>query len=266
MTSADENKIELAVKWNGKDYTISNLNKEQSILDFKNELFKLTNVMPDRQKLLGLKTNSNQNVVNETLLGDLKYKPGTKIMMMGTVEEVIDEVNKTPENVPEVIDDFGDNNLEEVHVQNREENLAKVSRRIKEYKINILNQPRKDKKLLVLDIDYTLFDHVSHAEKGTELMRPYLHEFLTSAYEDYDIIIWSATSLRWIEAKMQEMSVPQNPNYKIVCYVDGGAMISVYTAEYGLLNVKPLQVIWGKFPEFYNAQNTVIFCLFNSHI
>lgn len=39
----------------------------------------------------------------------------------------------------------------------REEYLAKIERRIKEYKINVLNEPREGKKLLVLDIDYTLF-------------------------------------------------------------------------------------------------------------
>ena len=35
----------------------------------------------------------------------------------------------------------------------------------------------------MLDIDYTLFDHRTPAETGAELMRPHLHEFLTSAYE-----------------------------------------------------------------------------------
>lgn len=50
------------------------------------------------------------------------------------------------------------------------------------FQIKVLNDPRPGKKLLVLDIDYTLFDHRSVAERGYELMRPYLHEFLSSAY------------------------------------------------------------------------------------
>jgi ubiquitin-like domain-containing CTD phosphatase 1 len=44
-----------------------------------------------------------------------------------------------------------------IPIKDREEFLAKVERRVKEYKIKILNEPRNGKKLLVLDIDYTLF-------------------------------------------------------------------------------------------------------------
>jgi len=39
----------------------------------------------------------------------------------------------------------------------REEYLAKIEKRIKSYDFQILNEPRPDKLLLVLDIDYTLF-------------------------------------------------------------------------------------------------------------
>lgn len=39
----------------------------------------------------------------------------------------------------------------------REENLAKIARRVKEYKVEELNPPREGKRLLVLDVDYTLF-------------------------------------------------------------------------------------------------------------
>ncbi|CAF1025928.1 unnamed protein product [Brachionus calyciflorus] len=251
---------EFLIKWNGTDYKITNLLVSQTVGDLKAEINKQTNVLSDRQKLLGLKTKNGQPVTNDTLLDDLNYKPNTKIMMMGTVEEKIEDVNKKPENVPEVIDDFDiEKNVEEIAIQNREENLAKISRRVREYKIHVLNESRPNKKLLVLDIDYTIFDHVSHAERGEELMRPYFHEFLTSAYEDYDIAIWSATSMKWIQAKMEEIGATRNPNYKIAFYLDSGAMISVYTAEYGLLNVKPLKVIWDKMPEFYSHKNTIMF-------
>lgn len=136
--------------------------------------------------------------------------------------------------------------------------LTKVGKRVNSYKIQELNPPRESKRLLVLDIDYTLFDHRSCAETASELMRPYLHEFLTSAYEDYDIVIWSATGMRWIIEKMQMLGVATNPNYKILFYLDSSAMISVYHNDLGALDVKPLGVIWGKYKQF-SAKNTIMF-------
>lgn len=141
---------------------------------------------------------------------------------------------------------------------NRQIYVAKIKKRIREYTIKELNAPRPGKRLLVLDIDYTLFDHRSVAEAGHELMRPYLHEFLTAAYVDYDIVIWSATGMRWIEEKMKLLGVAANPAYKIAFYLDWGAMISVYTAERGVIDCKPLGVIWGKYPA-YSARNTIMF-------
>lgn len=129
----------------------------------------------------------------------------------------------------------------------------------------MLNPSREGKKLLVLDIDYTLFDHRSAAEQGipfrmtifleknnphtllllgSELMRPYLHEFLTSAYANYDIVIWSATGMKWIEEKMKLLGVSQHNDYKIMFNLDSNAMISVHTAKRGVIEVKPLGVIW----------------------
>ena len=61
-----------------------------------------------------------------------------------------------PEDIPEVFNDF-DIEEDEIAIELREEYLNKIERRVKEYKINVLHEPRPDKKLLVLDIDYTLF-------------------------------------------------------------------------------------------------------------
>ena len=36
-------------------------------------------------------------------------------------------------------------------------------------------------------------------------------------------------------------------------------MISVYTAEHGLQDVKPLPVIWQKYPSLYSEKNTIMF-------
>jgi ubiquitin-like domain-containing CTD phosphatase 1 len=249
---------EIEIKWNGQTFKISNLLQSQTVNDLKAELYKLTEVLPERQKILGLKTQTGANASDHTILDEIKLKPGTKLIMMGSKETTISDVNKKPENLPVVVDDL-DVEPDEIAVQNREENLAKISRRLTDYKIKVLNEPRPNKKLLVLDIDYTLFDHVSHAEKASELMRPYLHEFLTSAYEDFDIVIWSATSYKWIEVKMNELGVSKHTDYKIVFYLDCAAMISVYIQEHGLLDCKPLKVIWDKYPDFYSSRNTIMF-------
>ena len=79
--------------------------------------------------------------------------------MIGSKEEDIAGVDLSPDQIPEVVNDFDINEEElgEIPVQDREEFLAKVTKRVKEYKIRMFNQPRPGKKLLVLDIDYTLF-------------------------------------------------------------------------------------------------------------
>ena len=103
-------------------------------------------------------------------------------MMMGSSEQAIKDMSEVV-NDPSVINDFEEEVAQKLSTEYREEYLQKVANRVKSYEVKILNEPREGKKLLVLDIDYTLFDHRSTAETGRELMRPYLHEFLTTAYE-----------------------------------------------------------------------------------
>ncbi|KAL8579992.1 Ubiquitin-like domain-containing CTD phosphatase 1 [Nucella lapillus] len=248
--------IQLIVKFSKIEYKISSLSGTNTILDLKNAIHKQTGVLPEHQKIAGFKVKVGQ-FNDSTELSNMKLKPNMKLTLIGTPASVIAEVREPPPDMPEVINDF-DIEDEVVAVENREEYLAKVQRRVKEYKVTQLNPFRDNKKLLVLDIDYTLFDHRSTAETPNELMRPYLHEFLKSAYKNYDIAIWSATSMKWIEAKLKLLGVSAHSDYKICFQLDADAMISVHTPKYGVIEVKPLGVIWGKYPQ-WSEKNTIMF-------
>jgi ubiquitin-like domain-containing CTD phosphatase 1 len=76
----------------------------------------------------------------------------------------------------------------------KEQIRAKLDSRIKLDLKKLINPPRPGKACLVLDIDYTLFDHRWHTQvkeewkkdKGQvipEFQRPYLHQFLATCYE-----------------------------------------------------------------------------------
>ncbi|XP_059469569.1 ubiquitin-like domain-containing CTD phosphatase 1 [Neocloeon triangulifer] len=245
--------FKIVVKWSGKEYPIESISESDDVGALKVAIQEATGVRPERQKLLNLKAKDDCIV-----LSTLKLKPGFKIMLMGSLEEDVLAAAPPPEEeMPEVVNDL-DIEDEEVAIEKKEVYLSKIERRIQQYEIKILNELRDGKKLLVLDIDYTLFDHRSVAETGYELMRPYLHEFLEAAYNDYDIVIWSATSMKWIDEKMKLLGVTNNPKYKIAFHLDSLAMISVHTKKYGVIEVKPLGVIWGKFTQ-YSASNTIMF-------
>lgn len=102
-------------------------------------------------------------VNDETQINQLALRPGLKIMMMGSKEEDISNIDLDPSEIPNVLNDFDiEDDLNEVAIHNREEYLAKIERRVKEYKVTVFNEPREGKKLLVLDIDYTLFGKFIH--------------------------------------------------------------------------------------------------------
>jgi len=246
----------IIIKWAGKEYPIDGLTGSTTVLNLKELIQEKTNVLPARQKLLNLKLKGKPPA-DDALLTNLNLKNGAKIMMMGSSEQAIKDMSEVVDD-PSVINDFEEEVAQKLSFEYREEYLQKVANRVKSYEVKILNEPREGKKLLVLDIDYTLFDHRSTAETGRELMRPYLHEFLTTAYEDYDIVIWSATNMKWIEEKMKVLGCDTHPGYKLSFYLDSRAMISIQADRYGVIEVKPLGVIWGKFPQF-SKENTIMF-------
>ena len=47
--------LDLVIKWSGKDYSITELSDSETVGDLKNAIQKQTGVLPERQKLLGIK-------------------------------------------------------------------------------------------------------------------------------------------------------------------------------------------------------------------
>ena len=248
--------LPLQIKWRGNLYSFT-CNKDDTLLSLKLKLEEETHVLVDKQKIT-MRFNPKPESPNDAPLSTVVMPKNKTFMMVGTPEEDLfvapseeEQLKLLPVELQRAEGPLAD--------QYRPVNLAKVESRKKSFKLKILNEPRPGKKLLVLDIDYTLFDHRSAAERPAELMRPYLHEFLTAVYEHYDIIIWSATSMKWIELKMTQLGVMSHPDYKIVCFFDYSAMITLKSDHYGVVNVKPLAVVWHFFPENYDEHTTIMF-------
>eukprot|EP01129_Flabellula_baltica_P017205 TRINITY_DN9467_c0_g1_i1.p1 TRINITY_DN9467_c0_g1~~TRINITY_DN9467_c0_g1_i1.p1 ORF type:complete len:327 (-),score=48.93 TRINITY_DN9467_c0_g1_i1:19-915(-) len=209
----------------------------------------LTNVNKDKQKYIGLKGKPSDTDI-------LIHMNGKKIMMTGNPDTLIQVVQIEDEEVINDLDDLGD---AELPITERRVFWDKIQNRIDNYKMVELSAPRPDKKLLVLDIDYTFFDHRSTASNPLVLKRPFMNEMLTLVYPYYDIIIWSATNMKWIEIKMVQLQIVPSEQYQICSYFDSRAMITVNNKERGVFDVKALPVIWGKYPEFYRKENTIMF-------
>ena len=256
---ASEGDLVLTVKWQRKDVEVT-LPHGETVAGLKRVLEQETRVLAKMQKLLGLKTHVGKAATDDTPISDLK--PGGKIMLMGTVEADLQAMS-AQEVQPhiQVADDF-DDDLEDagpVDLASRPEIQDKLRRRVAAAIVKQHHPPRPGKKCAVLDIDYTFFDLSSVSENPRDLARPHLHEFLAAIYPFFDIVIWSATGMKWIDIKLKELGVAAHPEYKITACMDYTAMVTVDVPGYSkkIFDCKPLQVLWERFPEHYNPSNTI---------
>eukprot|EP00892_Ulva_mutabilis_P009467 jgi/Ulvmu1/6893/UM031_0099.1 len=250
--------IEIVFKYSTDECTVLML-PEETVEDLKRRLSDMTSVRPSRQKLIGLKLKTGKPATDDSEIADLKLKKGQKFMMLGSPEHAI-EVAGSAADVTDIVDDLQmqEDVFEALQPHEDPDVLAKLERRIKAVDIKVLNDPRPGKKLLVIDIDYTIFDLGSSAERPMDLARPHLHKFLASAYEDYDIVVWSANSMKWMNVKMKALGVLTHTDFKIAFMLDYKSMLTLHTERYGVFDCKPLQLLWSKFSEHYNADNTIM--------
>jgi ubiquitin-like domain-containing CTD phosphatase 1 len=144
--------MDLKVSWQGATYEV-NVDPLDDVASLKRHLAFETGVEPKRQKIMGLKPPKGKPVPSDAdVLGELGLKPGAKLMMMGTREADISAAEAHAAAAPEVEDDFetGEGAALLVEVADREENRAKLRRRVEMCKVELLNQPREGKRCLVL--------------------------------------------------------------------------------------------------------------------
>ncbi|KAI0345293.1 HAD-superfamily subfamily IIID h [Trametopsis cervina] len=260
----EEQYTRLSFTWSGKTYELDIAGSDR-VFDLKGSLYSLTNVPPERQKILGLVKGKLPS--DEVTVADLKLVPGKKFSLIGTPEG--DEI-KDPsqiEYLPDVVNDFdvdfsADPKAAAAYA-NDQRNLRKIKEHTSKLKVDLIYPLREGKGLLVLDIDYTILDTkplTSGALPPHECARPRLHEFLEAVYPYYDICIWSQTSWIWLETKLVELGMLGGPhNYQISFVLDKTSMFTVFSTREGKQykhSVKALQIIWNRFPQF-GPRNTI---------
>ncbi|KAF7311350.1 HAD subfamily IIID h [Mycena kentingensis (nom. inval.)] len=277
---APERWIDLQFTWAGKPFSLS-VAESDRVFDFKATLHGLTRVPPERQKILGL-VKGNKVLVDLDRVGDLRLNK--KFTLIGTPEG--EEMKGAPvpfvsrpifrrpayasielENLPDIVNDFdldlAQDPVASAAYTNDQRNIRKVKEATSALNVNVIHPLRENKKLLVLDIDYTILDTrplTSGSLPPEECARPRLHEFLEAIYPYYDICIWSQTSWVWLETKLVELGmVGGTRNYQISFVLDKTPMFTVFSTRDNKPwqhSVKALQIIWNKFPQF-NASNTI---------
>ena len=304
MTDSLPYTVTLIAKWGKEKIELNDLSPATNIAQVKDLLSEKTNVLPKRQKLIGLVTLTKGKLTDETLLSELKPKSKamTKVssdggiksikhnfILMGTAEKDIFVDPEDRGDLPEVIDDFdldfnAGSDEWNAHVATGQ-NLKLFT---ESTAVNIMHEPRKGKPLMVLDLDHTLLDfsrksieQVSTADRIAEangggatssaattqetierMKRPFMDEFLAKAYQSYDLVVWSQTSWRWLETKLIELGMLTNPRYRFCFVLDKTSMFAITstsrkTGRQVKHYVKPLQIIWNKFPGVWGPHNTV---------
>ncbi|KAI0811003.1 HAD IIID h [Irpex lacteus] len=260
----EEQYTQLSFTWSGKAYQLDIAGSDR-VFDLKVALYSLTNVPPERQKILGLVKGKLPS--DEVAVSELKLVPGKKFSLIGTPQgdEIKDpsQIEFLPDVVNDLDVDFSADPKAAASYANDQRNLRKIREHTAKLKVDVVYPFREGKRLLVLDIDYTILDTkplTTGALPPNECARPGLHEFLEAVYPHYDICIWSQTSWIWLETKLVELGMLGGPhNYQVHTVLDKTCMFTVFSEREGKQykhSVKALQIIWNHFKQF-GPHNTI---------
>jgi len=258
--------LELVVIWNGERIQMTMLSTDR-IDDLHDFLEMETSVRRENQKLFGLKLNGVpvQKLPSDTPMGSLQIAKVVK--MMGSPDAIIDEMEAHAAAAAatrgELVDDLDwDYRFEDAatHLLRAEARMS-LKAVIQGTNIQLMNPPRKMKKLLVLDLDHTLLDFGfrKYSDSIEDLKRPHLDAFLSSVHKKYDLVAWSQTRWHYVELKLTELGLITHPDYYFAFALDRSSMFKVTREHKGkekTHEVKALELIWSKFPH-WNQTNTI---------
>ncbi|KAI9467830.1 HAD-like domain-containing protein [Coemansia mojavensis] len=255
----DMHSVLLTVVWKHDEQYLLQVSKYTTVLSIKLLLEEITLVDKECQKLLGLVKGRLPD--NHETLESLGIISNTRIRLIGTrkADQLRSTKSKWDEpdcHLPAISDTDSTDTGTPVVVSNYRKRLDKVISRVE---LQVINPPRPGRKLLVLDLDYTLLDCNPGSGDMVNMARPGLDQFLTAAYRHYDLIVWSQTSWMVLESKMTILGMLTHPNYRIVSALNSSMMISVRSQRGGKVvshHVKALEIIWSWFSQ-YNYKNTV---------
>ncbi|KAJ2078378.1 hypothetical protein H4R24_004511, partial [Coemansia sp. RSA 988] len=263
--------LSLEVVWKGSERYSLKVTKYATVISIKVLLEELTEVDSESQKLLGLVKGKLPR--DTDTLAVLGVKSGTKVRLVGT--RVVDQLKPREDSwhdldsdAPAIADDgdsgVADNFLGSSGGREHEvvsaDSRKKLGKIIRDAEVRIMSPPRPGRKLVVLDLDYTLFDCKNMSGNVVEMARPGLHEFLSAVYPYYDLIVWSQTKWHVLECKITLLGMVTHPNYKITTALDISAMFNIKSIRNGKTvdhQVKALEFIWARFPDVYNKSNTI---------
>ena len=246
----EEDSFTLKVNFKGKTLEVE-VESTTSIEELQFRLAEQTQVLPARQKLMGVKVKLRDDMT----MTEAKINAKSKLQLLGTPEA---DVFTFDESAVEAIED--DYEMAQLPPDKLEVNLKKLEQRVKNVDVEELT-PQVHSRLLILDVDYTFFDHRTPNESIAPLTRPGLHDFLERANKEFDIVVWSATGYKWVFLKCKEMGLLDNPRFKIRFLLSERPMFTLEIESRGKLRCvrcKPLAFIWAKYPE-YKPEKSIMF-------